>query len=125
MMPETQQRRATCHPDRPHYAQGQCQQCYRREHYSTAYVKERWGDRLPEYRARYEATVKARERRERYLRVRAAVGAVLGIKEPKLKRVFSSSSEVQRLRDALQEGDRTLAAVWLDVSPEQQTLLQQ
>ena len=124
-MPETQQRMATCHPDRPHYAQGQCQQCYRKTHYSTAYVKERWGDRLPEYRAKYEGTVKAQERRERYLRVRAALGEVLGIKEPKLKAVFSSDRDVQRLRDALVRGDRTIAGVWLDLSPEQQALLQQ
>lgn len=117
-------RPADCHPDRPYYALNQCEQCYRKQHYNAAYIKERWGDRLPGYRARYEGSVKGQQRRERYLRVRAAVATLLGVTEPRLTQVFSSPTELQQLQAALRHGDPRLAEIWSDLSPEQQSLLQ-
>ncbi|PZV02438.1 MAG: hypothetical protein DCF32_15055 [Leptolyngbya sp.] len=111
---------AVCHPDRVHYANGQCEQCYRKEHFSTDYVRSNFGDKLPLYRAAYEKSEKGLARNRRHQRVRRGLSKVLGKKEVKLREVFVDPSAISRLRDALESGDITLLGIWSDLRADQQ-----
>ena len=112
-------RMADCHPTRKHYAKGLCQQCYRKERFSTDYSVKKFGDRLPEYRSRYEESPKSRERASRYYQVRTAIAKILDRPEPKMREVFSDPVAIATLRAALDRGDPILLKVWSDLTLKQ------
>ncbi|MBE9110828.1 hypothetical protein IQ273_15550 [Nodosilinea sp. LEGE 07298] len=115
----TERRMADCHPTRKHYAKGLCQQCYRKENFSTDYVTQKFGDRLPDYRRKYEESSKSRERASRYYHVRTAIAKLLDRPEPKMREVFSDPVAIATLRAALDRGDPILTKVWSDLTKKQ------
>ncbi|MGB5973377.1 MAG: hypothetical protein DCF32_00365 [Leptolyngbya sp.] len=111
---------ADCHPNRKHYAKGLCQQCYRKERFSTDYAVKKFGDRLPGYRRKYEESPKSRARAGRYYQVRTAIAKILDSPAPKMREVFSDPVAIATLRAALDRGDPILMKVWGDLTQKQQ-----
>jgi hypothetical protein len=113
-------RPATCHPERPHYAKGLCQSCYRKQRFGTAYQRSRYSpETLASYRTRYELTPQAKERQQRYYRARKAIGHVLGVSMPRMSEVFSNPETIARLQKAFDDGNPTLIDIWDDLTPRQ------
>lgn len=123
VMTEAKKKMADCHPKRQHYAHGMCRQCYRAPRFSTDYAKQQFGEKLDEYRERYEKTAKGKNRAKRYQKVRSAISKVLGVDNALLSKVFKDEDAIAKLKNALDSGNVHLIEAWSDLTKAQKKII--